>query len=152
MSGDAGEVVPDGDTSDASSVDGALGSGGSSSDGGGGVAGGVGIGGPGEVVCGTMTCPLKSQQCCLGFPIFGCQPRFPPVCIVSSQLNCDDALDCDTNQTCCATTGAQGRLTSANCSNTCDNGVVVCNDSTRCPAGTTCRPLSGMQNYRTCVQ
>jgi len=152
--GEAGAATLDGAASDASESDGALGSGGSSDGGGsdGGVAGGVGIGGPGQVVCGDQACPLNTQQCCLGFPIFGCQSRFPPVCIVSAQLNCDDALDCNNNQTCCATVGTNGRLTSANCQNTCDNGTVVCNDSTRCPTGTTCKPVSGMQNYRTCVK
>src|SRR5688572_15256907 len=110
---------------------------------------GVGIGGPGKVVCGDNACNLPTSQCCLGFPIFGCQPVFPPVCLVSAQLNCDDALDCENGRTCCATVAA-GNITSANCTAGCNNGVVICNDSTRCPGNTTCKPFSGLEHYRTC--
>ena len=110
---------------------------------------GVGIGGPGKVVCGDTACDRPASQCCLGFPIFGCQPVFPPVCLVSAQLNCDDALDCENGRTCCATVAA-GNITSANCATSCNNGVVICNDSTRCPGNTTCRAFSGLEHYRTC--
>jgi hypothetical protein len=116
---------------------------------GGGTDSGVGIGGPGKVVCGDNACQLPASQCCLGFPIFGCQPVFPPVCLVSAQLNCDDALDCENGRICCATVVA-GNIASANCTNGCNNGVVICNDSTRCPGNTTCKPFTGLEHYRTC--
>jgi hypothetical protein len=117
---------------------------------GGGADSGVGIGGPGKVVCGDTACNLPNSQCCLGFPIFGCQPVFPPVCLVSAQINCDDAADCENGRTCCATVAA-GNITSANCAASCNNGVVICNDSTRCPGNTTCKPFAGLEHYRTCT-
>ena len=98
----------------------------------------------------TTACDRPNSQCCLGFPIFGCQPVFPPVCLVSAQLNCDDALDCENGRTCCATV-AGNNITSANCATSCNNGVVVCNDSTRCPGNTVCKPFAGLEHYRTCA-
>jgi hypothetical protein len=116
---------------------------------GGGTDSGVGIGGPGKVVCGDTACDLPNSQCCVGFPISGCQPVFPPVCLTGAPLNCDDAADCENGRTCCATVLA-GNITSSNCTNGCNNGVVICNDSTRCPGNTTCKPFSGLEHYRTC--
>ena len=110
---------------------------------------GVGIGGPGKVVCGDTACDLPNTQCCVGFPISGCQSVFPPVCVTSIMINCDDALDCENGRTCCATVVA-GNITGANCTNGCNNGVVICNDSTRCPGNTTCKPFTGLEHYRTC--
>jgi hypothetical protein len=153
---DGGSTGADSATDSATDAgDATAGSGGTTGSGGatdgGGTDSGVGIGGPGKVVCGDTACDLPGSQCCLGFPIFGCQPVFPPICIVSAQLNCDDALDCENAQTCCATV-ASNNITSSNCREACRTGeVVVCNDSTRCPATTTCKPFTGLEHYRTCA-
>jgi hypothetical protein len=99
-------------------------------------------------VCGDTACDLDTHQCC-GLPFAGCQLKFPPVCVVTVQINCDDALDCPANQTCCATRSGNA-ITSANCQDDC-RGTVICNDSRRCPTGTTCQPFDGLEHYRICA-
>ncbi|HVU03760.1 MAG TPA: hypothetical protein VHE30_18505 [Polyangiaceae bacterium] len=115
----------------------------------GGAAGGGGSGGSspteppgvaGEVHCGSASCKLSSQSCCVDNGTFAAHCSSSCDSTSQSKYACDGSEDCGSGQHCCLAFGT----TTATCAATCPAGSrVFCGADADCKPGQYCAPGSG---------
>ena len=102
---------------------------------------------PGHVTCGTTSCDLAKQFCCIddGGASLTCDddppdsgggppPPPPPNGCTGTKATCDEAADCPSGQICCGFVGIGGGFATA-CETSCGNGLQFCRGSAECVKG-----------------
>lgn len=121
---------------------GTTGSGGTATGGSAGMGGSTGVekppGVPGQVQCGSASCKLTTQVCCIETSTGNA--HCAASCDSTTQLpvSCDGSEDCTGGKKCCYPTGG----TTASCMATC-LGRVFCGSDRDCAAGQRCAPGTG---------
>lgn len=96
----------------------------------------------GNVVCGTMTCPLATSYCCANRDGTSCRLRGTS-CSEGSARRCDGPEDCGSGSVCCARVDPTSvGVLRAECrqASNCDPGASLCHTKADCAAGQSCCP------------
>ena len=133
------------------------GAGGAAGGGAGGTGGSAGGGGSptGSVACGSATCSLPNELCCVNQGGSTCIPDGTNC--QGTDVFCDGPEDCPGTQVCCGQIGTGTSYANLMCRNASqctfqDQRIVVCGgDPSVCPNGTNCQASQFLPQYNVCV-